>query len=230
MLEATALSTTRPERINSFEAGYKSVLLKNKLILDIDAYMNEYDGFLGQVEVSVPTSGKINTDAGVIDMVADNRSKQIRYRVYTNAKNKYRNYGSSLGVTWIAYKKFTVGGNVNFNDIISNKSSDVFITGFNTPKWVTNLSFGNREIVKNIGFNVVWKWQDAFFWESPLANGRIAAYSTIDAQVSVRIPKLKTTIKTGGANIFNNRYVQYAAGPTIGALYYTAITIDGLLK
>jgi hypothetical protein len=230
LLEATALSPTRPERINSFEAGYKSVLLGNKLVLDIDAYLNEYDGFLGQVEVAVPTSGKINTDPGVIDMVADNRSKQTRYRVYTNAKNKYRNYGSSLGLTWIAYRKFTVGGNVNFNDIVSNKGSDVFITGFNTPKWVTNLSFGNREVVKNIGFNVVWKWQDAFFWESPLANGRVSAYSTIDAQVSFKLPKLKTTIKTGGANILNKRYIQYAAGPTIGALYYAAITIDGILK
>ncbi|WP_127128794.1 TonB-dependent receptor [Pseudoflavitalea rhizosphaerae] len=230
LLEVTALSPTRPERINSFEAGYKSVLAGNKLILDIDAYLNEYDGFLGQVEVAVPTSGKINTDAGVTDMVADNRSKQTRYRVYTNAKNKYRNYGSSLGVTWIAYKKFTIGGNVNFNDIVSNKTTDVFITGFNTPKWVTNLSFGNREVVKNIGFNVVWKWQDAFYWESPLANGRVSAYSTIDAQVSFKLPGLKTTIKAGGANILNNRYIQYAAGPTIGALFYAAITVDGILN
>lgn len=230
LLEVTALSPTRPERINSFEAGYKSVLVGNKLILDIDAYLNEYSGFLGQVEVAVPTSGKINTDAGVTDMVADNRNKQTRYRVYTNAKNKYRNYGSSLGVTWIAYKKFTIGGNVNFNDIVSNKTRDVFITGFNTPKWVTNLSFSNREVVKNIGFNVVWKWQDAFYWESPLANGRMSAYSTIDAQVSFKLPGLKTTIKAGGANILNNRYIQYAAGPTIGALFYAAITVDGILN
>lgn len=230
LLEATNLSPTRPERINSFEVGYKSVLLHNKLVLDIDAYFNEYDGFLGQVEVAVPNSGTVGSDASVIDMVADNRSKQTRYRVFTNAKNKYRNYGSSLGVTYIFYKKFTVGGNINYNDISTNKSSDVFVTGFNTPKWITNLSFGNREVVKNLGFNIVWKWQDAFTWESPLANGRVPAYSTIDAQVSYRLPKLHTTIKAGGANIFNHRYIQYAAGPTIGALYYTAITIDGLLK
>lgn len=230
LLDVTALSPTRPERINSFEAGYKSVLFGNKLILDIDAYLNEYDGFLGQVEVAVPNSGKVGSDAAVTDMVADNRSKQTRYRVYTNAKNKYRNYGSSLGATWIFYKKFTVGGNVNFNDIVSNKSSDVFITGFNTPKWITNVSFGNREVVKNLGFNVVWKWQDDFLWESPLANGKVAAYSTIDAQVSVKLPKLNTTIKGGGANILNHRYIQYAAGPTIGAIYYVAITVDGLLK
>jgi hypothetical protein len=34
----------------------------------------------------------------------------------------------------------------------------------------------------------------------------------------------------GGSNIFNKRFIQYAAGPTIGGLYYVAWTVDGLLK
>jgi hypothetical protein len=230
LLQVTQLSPTRPERINSFEAGYKSVLLNNKLVLDIDAYMNDYNGFLGQVEVSVPNSGTIGSDPSVTDMVAANRSRQTRYRVFTNAKNTYRNYGAALGVTYNFYKKFTISGNINYNDIKANQQSDVFVTAFNTPNWITNLSFGNREIIKNIGFNIVWKWQDAFRWESPLANGDIPAYQVLDAQVTVRFPKLKSSVKLGGANIFNRRYIQYAAGPTIGALYYAAITVDGLIK
>jgi iron complex outermembrane receptor protein len=230
LLQVTALSPTRPERINSFEVGYKSVLLNNKLVLDIDAYYNQYDGFLGQVEVSVPKDGTVGSEASVIDMVAANRSKQTRYRVYTNAKNKYNNYGSSLGVTYNFYKKFTLSGNVNYNNIVANTEKDVFVTGFNTPKWATNLSFGNREVVKNVGFNIVWRWQDAFLWESPLVNGRVPSYYTVDAQVTYRLPALKTTIKTGASNLFNNRYIQYAGGPTIGGLYYVAITVDGLLK
>jgi len=112
----------------------------------------------------------------------------------------------------------------------SNKTDDIFVTGFNTPKWTTNLSFGNREVVKNIGFNIVWRWQDSFLWESPLVTGNISAYNTVDAQVSFRIPKASTTIKLGGANIFNHRYLQYAGGPTLGGLYYAAITVDGLLR
>jgi outer membrane receptor protein involved in Fe transport len=230
LLQVTALSPTRPERINSFEVGYKSVLLNNKLVLDIDAYYNQYDGFLGQVEVSVPKDGTVGSEASVIDMVAANRSKQTRYRVYTNAKNKYNNYGSSLGVTYNFYKKFTLSGNFNYNNIVANTEKDVFVTGFNTPKWATNLSFGNREVVKNVGFNIVWRWQDAFLWESPLVNGRVPSYYTVDAQVTYRLPALKTTIKTGASNLFNNRYIQYAGGPTIGGLYYVAITVDGLLK
>jgi outer membrane receptor protein involved in Fe transport len=233
LLEITNLATTRPERINSFEAGYKSVLLDNKLVIDIDAYTNVYSGFLGQVEVAVPQNNTVpvGTDEAVIAMLAANRNaQQTRYRVYTNAKNKYNNYGSSLGLTYNFLGKFIASGNVNYNDIVANTERDVFVTGFNTPRWTTNLSVGNREVVKNVGFNVVWRWQDAFLWESPLANGVVPAYQTFDAQVTYRVPAIKTTVKVGGANLFNRRYIQYAAGPTIGALYYAAITVDGLLN
>lgn len=230
LLEITNLSPTRPERIVSFELGYKSVLLNNKLVIDYDAYVNKYDGFLGQVEVAVPTDGTVGSDAAVIDMVAANRSKQTRYRVFTNAKNSYTNYGTAIGITYNFYQKFILTGNINYNNIVASKTADVFITAFNTPNWVVNFSVGNREIVRNLGFNVVWRWQDGFIWESPLANGAVPAYQVVDAQVNYRIPKAKTTIKIGGTNIFNRRYIQYAAGPTIGGLYYAAITIDGLLN
>jgi outer membrane receptor protein involved in Fe transport len=243
LLSATDLSETQPERINSFEVGYKSVLLDNTLTLDLDAYVNEYDGFLGQVEVSVPyarNNTQVNnpteqlnagTDEAAIAMIQANRNtQQRRYRVYTNAKNKYTNYGSSFGASYNFHKKFTVSGNVNYNAINKNKAKDVFVTGFNTPNWFTNISLGNREVIKNIGFNVVYRWQQSFVWESPLANGTIPAYHTFDAQVTYKLPALKSTVKVGGTNIFNQRYIQYAAGPTIGGLYYVAVTVDGLLN
>lgn len=244
LLQVTNLSTTRPERINSFEVGYKSVLFNNKLVIDVDAYTNVYDGFLGQVEVAVPYSpdatGKypdpnkqltVGSDAAVIAMLSANRNpRQARYRVYTNAKNKYNNYGSSLGITYNFSHKYTLTGNLNYNAISANSQPDVFVTGFNTPNWFTNISFGNREVIKNFGFNIVYRWQQAFVWQSPLANGAIPAYHTFDAQVNYRLPELKTTIKLGGSNILNNRYIQYAAGPTIGGLYYVSVTLDGLLN
>ena len=232
----------RPEGINSFEVGYKSVLFDNKLFVDIDAYTNIYDGFLGQVQVYVPKAETIGSDAAVIAMVDRNRDAttasngntaskgQDRYRVYTNAKNKYTTYGSSLGLTYNFYKTFTISGNVNYNKIKSITNTDLFVTGFNTPNWTTNLSFGNRAVTRNVGFNVVWKWQNGFLWESPLVTGRMEAFNNLDAQVTYRIPTIKATIKLGGTNILNNRHLEYAGGPTIGALYYVAITLDGLLN
>ncbi len=242
LLQVANLPKAEPERINSFEVGYKSVLLNNKLVIDIDAYSNVYNGFLGQVQVFVPKGEEVGTDAAIIAMLDRNRDAttatsttaaskgQERYRVYTNAKNAYHNFGSALGVTYNFHKKYTITGNVSYNHIKANSTSDIFVTGFNTPKYTTNFSFGNREVVKNLGFNIVWRWQDAFLWESPLVTGGVDAYSTIDAQISYKIPKAKASIKVGGANIFNKRYIQYAGGPTLGGLYYAAITIDGLLR
>ena len=241
LLQAANLPEARPERITSYEFGYKSIILNNKLVIDVDAYTNQYDGFLGQVQVFVPKGETVGSDAAVIAMIDRNRDAtpasggnaaskgQDRYRVYTNARNTYRAYGSALGLTYNFYKKYTLSGNVNFNKMKSNSSSDIFVTGFNTPEWASNISFGNREIVKNLGFNVVYHWQESFLWESPLVTGRVAAINTVDAQASYRIPQSKATIKVGGTNLLNKKYIQYAGGPTLGALYYAAITFDGLL-
>jgi outer membrane receptor protein involved in Fe transport len=242
LLVVANLPKARPEKINSYEAGYKSVLANNKVILDIDAYVNRYEGFLGQVQVFVPKGETVGSDAAVIAMIDRNRDAttatsttaasngQDRYRVYTNAKNKYTNYGGSLGATYIFYKKYTVSGNVNYNKMKANKTNDIFVTAFNTPEWSTNVSFGNRELTKHLGFSVAYRWQKSFLWESPLVTGQIDAINTVDAQVTYRAPKLHSTFKLGGSNIFNNNYIQYAGGPTLGGLYYLAITVDGLLN
>ncbi|MES2005425.1 MAG: TonB-dependent receptor [Bacteroidota bacterium] len=242
LLQAANLPNGAPEGISSFEIGYKTVVFDNKLIIDFDAYANVYKGFLGQVQVYVPIGETIGSDAAVIAMIDRNRDAttasggnatskgQERYRVYTNAKNKYTTYGSSLGVTYQFYKTYALSGNLNYNNIKGNASPDLFVTGFNTPNLTSNLSFGNRAVTHNIGFNIVWKWQDGFLWESPLVTGEVNAINNVDAQVTFRLPAVKSTIKIGGTNIFNNRHIQYAGGPTIGALYYAAITLDGLLN
>ncbi len=241
LLQVANLPKASPERINSLEIGYKSVLLENKLILDIDAYTNTYSGFLGQAQVFVPKDQTVNSDAAVIAMLDRNREAQPatganaasngqeRYRVYTNAKNDYRNFGSAVGITYSFYKKYSIAANASFNKIRTNQSNDIFVTGFNTPEWGTNLSFGNREVVKNVGFSIVYKWQQSFLWESPLVTGTVPSFNTFDAQVTLRVPKQKASLKVGASNIFNRRYIQYAGGPTLGGLYYAAITFDGLL-
>lgn len=242
LLQVANLPDGKPEGIISYEAGYKSSLLNNKLFIDFDIYANIYDGFLGQVQVYVPKGETVGSDAAVIAMIDRNRDATVasggnaaskgqdRYRVYTNARNKYTTWGSSLGATWNFYKTFTISGNVNYNKIRGNSTPDLFVTGFNTPDWTTNLSFGNRAVAKNLGFNIVWKWQNSFLWESPLVTGNVGAINNIDAQLTWRVPAARATFKFGGSNILNNRYIQYAGGPAIGALYYVSFALEGLLN
>ncbi|MCT2408629.1 TonB-dependent receptor [Chryseobacterium antibioticum] len=224
LLTAANLPKLQPEKVTSFEIGYKSALFNSRLVIDWDFYYNVYEGFLGQVEVAVPKNENIGSDNAVLAML--DRSKQDRYRVYTNSNSKYKSLGTSLGIRYNLVKNYNVNVNVSYNDLVSTNTSDLFITAFNTPKWAVNLSIGNREIIKNIGFTVAARWQDSFLWESPLAFGNIPAYYTIDAQATWRIPEIKTSVKIGATNLLNRRYFQYAAGPQIGGLYYIAFTYD----
>ena len=96
LLQVANLPDATPEKITSFEFGYKSILLDNSLVVDLDAYVNQYKGFLGQVQVYVPNGVDVGTDAGVLAMLDRNRDPttasggnaaslgQSRYRVYTN--------------------------------------------------------------------------------------------------------------------------------------------------
>ncbi|QKJ30197.1 TonB-dependent receptor [Mucilaginibacter mali] len=241
ILQVADLPKARPEQITSFEVGYKGILLDNKVFVDIDAYANRYNGFLGQVQVFVPNGTTVGTDAAVLAMLDINRDPttatannagsqgQSRYRVYTNAKNIYNNYGSSAGISYNFYKRYTISGNASFNKMEAQSASDIFVTGFNTPKWSGNVSFGNREIAKNVGFNIVYKWQQAYLWESPLVTGTVPSINTVDAQVTFKVPVYNATFKIGGTDLFNKRYIQYAGGPTIEAMYYASVTLDGLL-
>ncbi|SHG28957.1 TonB-dependent receptor [Chryseobacterium sp. OV279] len=224
ILTAANLPKLQPEKVTSFEIGYKSALFNSRLVIDWDFYYNIYEGFLGQVEVAVPKNENIGSDNAVLAML--DRSKQDRYRVYTNSTSKYKSFGTSLGIRYNLVKNYNVNVNVSYNDLISTNTSDLFITAFNTPKWAVNLSVGNREIIKNIGFTVAARWQDSFLWESPLASGNIPSYYTIDAQATWRIPEIKASVKIGATNLLNRRYLQYAAGPEVGGLYYLAFTYD----
>jgi len=242
LLQVANLPDATPERIISYEFGYKSVIMNNRLVIDLDAFVNQYKGFLGQVQVYVPNGVQVGSDDAVLAMLDRNRDPtkasngnapslgQSRYRVYTNAKNTYYNWGSSLAITYNFYRKYTLNGNINFSKMQTSNTADIFVTGFNTPLWSTNLSFGNPQIRKNLGFNITWRWQDAFYWESPLVNGTINAFNTLDAQVNYTFQKQHTTLKLGGTDLLNHQYLQYAGGPTLGAIYYLSITIDNLLN
>ncbi|QHS61227.1 TonB-dependent receptor [Chitinophaga agri] len=227
VLKVANLEAIRPEQIQSIEVGYKSVLFDNKVFIDIDGYYNTYKHFIGQVEVAVPKTGDVNNPTQEVLNQMYDKQFQNRYRVWTNSKSTVQNYGFAVGVTYNFLKSFTISGNANYNTLAQDKTKDdALIPGFNTPKWFTNVSFGNRQVLPHLGFNVVWHWQEKFYWQNLFGNGDVPAYSTVDAQVTYGLPKIHTSIKLGGSNIFNTAYFQYVGGPTIKGLYYIAFTYD----
>lgn len=215
----------KPEHINSLEAGYKGVLFGGRLFVDADYYFNVYKDFIGQVELTKPNKGTIGVDDSTAFYAYD-KSKSTVYRMWTNSTGVVSNQGASLGLRYNLPKQYALSANVSYSQLLHISEGDALIPAFNTPQWITNISIGNPQFFKNVGFNVSWRWQSGFDWQSPLANGFIPAYDVVDAQINYTVPKIYTTFKLGASNLFNKKYYQYEGGPVIGGLYYFTIIFD----
>src|SRR5687767_4998558 len=198
----------KPESMSSFEMGYKG-LINKKLLIDMYAYFGNYTNFLGRIVLLQPT----------------NNNKL--YSVVTNSDTKVKTWGAGIGFDYKMAKNF-----FSFFNAYTDNLTDVpsgFQSGFSTPKYRLNAGFGNSGLGKKerIGFNVNLRWQDEFYWESGgLADGTVNAYTTIDAQVNYRLPKIKSMIKLGGTNITNKYYQTGFGNPYIGGMYYLSFAYN----
>ena len=105
-----------------------------------------------------------------------------------------------------------------------------FLNEFNTPEHKANVSFGNRRVTDNFGFNVAYRWQNSFRYEASFGRGEVPAIGTLDAMVSYKLSGLRSVLKVGGSNLLNTRHVMNYGGPTLGAIYYVSLTFDELLN
>ncbi len=190
----------KPESLTSFELGYKALHINKKLLVDVFGYYGQYSNFLNRYTYAQPSTGKIFS-------ISEN-----------NSKDKVTTYGFGLGLDYKLPKNFGVALNVS-SDKIQNAPVGA---GFNTPAFRTNLTVSNNGFGKEnrLGFSVVYKFQDKFYYESDFMSGNVAAVHTLDAQINYKIPNSRSTIKLGGTNILNQYYVNGMGNPSIGALYY----------
>lgn len=209
-----------PEYIQSLEGGYRSLWLNEDLQLDLDFYYNKYTNFIAQVEMNIPKSG--NPDSVAFYLV--DKSKQDRYRMWTNSKTTAYNIGSSIGFKYRFVKNFQAIGNVTYAKLQHKSSNDGLEDGFNTPRWIMNFSIGNENVFRNLGFMITAHWQSSYYWQSFLVNGDVPSYHTIDAQLSYW--KNKLMVKVGGTNIFNRYYYSYLGGPSVGGFYYSSVMVN----
>ena len=213
-------SYIQPEHINSLEIGYRALFFQQALELDIDFYYNRYTNFIAQVEMNVPKSS--NPDS-VAFYLAD-KQKQNRYRMWTNSKTTTYNYGSSAGLKYHLQKNFQITGNISFSRLQRRSGNDGLEDGYNTPRLITNLSIGNEKLFRSFGFQVTYRWQSSYYWQSFLVNGNVPAYQTYDAQVGYQLNKFR--LKIGATNLLNHYYNSYLGGPAVGGMYYTTVTVS----
>lgn len=221
-----SLNPVMPERVRSYEVGYKS-LIGNKLDFDLVYYYNQYEDFIAQTMVR-KAAGDISVNPiNALTLLSGNQDNT--FAINTNIDRKVSSQGMALGLNYGLPKGYNIGGNYNWNKFNAD-FGEGFLNDFNTPEHKVNLSFGNRKLLDNLGFNITWRWQDDFMWESSFAVGRVESFRTVDAQISYKFDTLKSVLKIGGSNIFNNIYTFNYGGPSIGSIFYVSLTYDELLN
>jgi outer membrane receptor protein involved in Fe transport len=139
--------------------------------------------------------------------------------------------GASFGLDYVFSRGYKFGMNYSWNTLDDSSLPDDFFNDYNTPEHVVNVSFGNRKVIDNLGFNIGLRWQDAFIWNSSFVqDGEVPAFTSLDAQVSYKLSSMKSILKLGGSNLLNERYITAYGSPSVGAIYYISITFDELLN
>ncbi|QDK80100.1 TonB-dependent receptor [Spirosoma sp. KCTC 42546] len=217
LLKQSPYTYLKPEQVNSYELGYKGLLIKNRLYVDADVYYTAYQNFIAQVNANLAKGS--NPDS--LAYYFSSATTQDRYRLWTNSQTRVYNYGASLGLRYSLTQNWSAGGNASFAKLDRADNGDGLESSFNTPRWITNLSVSNGNLWRGLGFSVNYKHQDAFLWQSELATGTVSAINTVDAQVSYRIQPIHLLVKVGGTNLTNKYYYTFIGGPAVGGLYYT---------
>ena len=225
-----------PEKVETYEVGYKGVI-GNRLFIDLFYYYNRFLSFDGTAVLV-----QLKDPNGSIADLADPTRRNV-YSMPVTASQVLKNSGWGIGLDYVIARGYTLTGNVTQNVLLNDdelRAEDpTFITSFNSPKYRFNVGFSNRDINRTgWGFGLTFRHQTEFLWNgsigTPAVNvGRhsmIPAFSTFDAQVSKKIPGIKSIVKVGGTNIGNTLYTTAWGNPSVGGLYYVSLTFDELLN
>lgn len=228
LLTKTRANLVKPEEVKAFELGYRSVF--EGMSIDINGYYNIYNDFIGNLNVISPYYGTAQdnpnlaagvTDPGVQSVRAIQNGEYRVYQLYTNSDVEIHSLGFGVGLTKKIISNFELGLNYNYAQFDFDQAKDPsFEAGFNTPKHRIKLSVGNDKLFENFGFNVSGRWNSEYEWQSGFADGTIKSATVIDAQINYGIPKLKSVVKLGAANIGGKEYYQVIGAGLIGQQYF----------
>ncbi|MBK8426302.1 MAG: TonB-dependent receptor [Lewinellaceae bacterium] len=228
-LDYLNIDPIRPEKVKTFELGYRTTLFK-RIYVDAGYYYNIYDDFIGyNIGLTLPFERILlfPPDTYISFPVFE---KLKVYRVASNASQRVTSQGIAIGLNYYFLNYFMVQGNYSWNKL-NTADTDPIVPAFNTPEHKFNLGFSGRDIKtwgrNTFGFNINYKWIDNFTFEgSPQFTGLIPSYELLDAQVNMNFPKIHSTIKLGASNLLNNKQFQTYGGPRIGRMAYLSLVYD----
>ena len=226
LLQASGVEYVEAERLQSIEFGYRAKLSRT-FIIDANIYRNAYENFISTEAVISPYYGQVGDNSLSILAIANGDFET--YSAYTNADAEVESWGATFGMSTKIFKNYDLSANYTKSVLeFDEELYPDFSTYWNTPEHKVKVQFGNTSLFENVGFNVAWRWFSDFYWESTFGNGDVPATHVIDAQINFTLPKLKSTIKIGGANIGSQEYYTAFGSGFIGQQYYISWTANNL--
>src|SRR5690606_23643558 len=124
----------KPERIQVFEVGYRSVI-NSKIMIDVNYYRNIYKDFITQVQArqvqnseGQPVSLESNTNAyiSLLNGTANNTDS-----IYTNVNQTVYSQGAAAGVDYLLPKGYKLSGNYSWNKLDESSLPDDYLNDYN---------------------------------------------------------------------------------------------------
>ncbi len=216
----------KAESVNSFEVGYKGLLLQKKLLIDLYGYYGIYNNFISRVIVAQSVNNTKSVFTGTPEQIRanlTNLSLVSTYSIPINVQDKVNTYGFGMSLTYALPHNFTVGGTVSSDNL--DNVPDNFQADFNAPKYRAGVTFASTGFgfQNRLGFSLSYRWQDEIDFQADFANGIVPAYQTVDGQLSFKFPEQKVLLKIGATNLLNQYYRNGFGNATIGGLYYVSV-------
>ncbi|MDD3722198.1 MAG: TonB-dependent receptor [Lutibacter sp.] len=221
--EKADISLIKPEKVSAYEVGYRAGF--GKLSLDASAYYNDYQDFIGVKTVLVPYYGTAGDNA--LSLLALQNGDYKAFQVYTNSPADISSYGASIGVDTKIMGNYNFGVNYTFAKYDFDQATDPdYEASFNTPEHKVKVSFGNTNIIENLGFNVNLRWSDKYLYEATFVDAMVDAHTVVDAQINYTVQKWKSIFKIGGANVGGKEYYSVPGSGKIGSQYFVSWTVN----
>ncbi|GAB3688341.1 TonB-dependent receptor [Spirosoma flavus] len=239
-------ATFTTEKLQTWEVGYKSQI-HSRLFVDAFYFHSKYTDF-----IAAQTYYQLNN--GQLTDLAANAYRVLQ--INANSNNELFVDGFGVSADYSIGHGFILSGNYVYQvgtitlrdaqgNVVNNNvgepirkrkmsDPDVVQKGrnfFNTPENRYNLSLANARITDRLGATLAYRWTGQMWYEQGITAGDVwlPAWSSVDAQVSYKLPQFKSVVKVGGTNLLNNYYVQGYGLARIGGMYYVSVTFDELM-
>ncbi|MEM7104977.1 MAG: TonB-dependent receptor [Bacteroidota bacterium] len=225
ILQPLEIDFIRPEKITSWEIGYKG-LIQQKLLIDFNFFHSRYKDFHAFTNAVHVLTGDVNDASGLLDVI---NNRFTTFELIQNAPGTVALRGVGLGLNYAFKRSFTLGGNYTFlSTKADGDANPELLPGLNAPKHKMVFSFGSYSVGKSkMGFLFNITFSDDYYWKARFASGPVNDYITIDLQANYRIPVVNTTVKIGATNLMNREYRQAIGTPSQGARYYISLVYNG---